>query len=54
MPGVNYTLMVLCVAVTVGFQSTHQLGEAYGESMMMQHVVCVHPADNSTLVYAGS
>lgn len=31
MPEVNYTLMVLCVAVTVGFQSTHSLGEAYGE-----------------------
>lgn len=31
MPEVNYTLMVLCVAVTVGFESTHQLGEAYGK-----------------------
>jgi len=31
MPEVNYALMVLCVVVTAGFQSTKSLGEAYGE-----------------------
>eukprot|EP00775_Hariotina_reticulata_P013255 gene13255-13385_t len=30
MPEVNYALLVLCVAVTAGFQSTQSLGEAYG------------------------
>lgn len=30
-PEVNYTLMVLCIAVTVGFQSTSHLGEAFGK-----------------------
>eukprot|EP00879_Flechtneria_rotunda_P016144 GHRR01016888.1.p1 GENE.GHRR01016888.1~~GHRR01016888.1.p1 ORF type:complete len:883 (+),score=297.21 GHRR01016888.1:1137-3785(+) len=34
MPEVNYALMVLCIAVTAGFQSTDHLGEAYGVAVM--------------------
>jgi KUP system potassium uptake protein len=30
LPMVNWTLMVLCVAVTCGFGDTTLLGEAYG------------------------
>jgi KUP system potassium uptake protein len=41
MPEVNYALMVLCVVVTAGFQSTKSLGEAYGESCSrVQGTVC--------------
>lgn len=45
MPEVNYTLMVLTIAVTAGFKSTHQLGEAYGEQLQQlfqaQHSQCL-------------
>jgi K+ transporter len=30
---VNYTLLVLCVAVVAGFQSGTAIGNAYGELM---------------------
>ncbi len=39
MPEVNYGLMLLCIAVTVGFQSTEQLGQAYGAVHAISSVV---------------
>ena len=32
LPEINYILMCLCIAVSVGFQSTDHLGDAYGAS----------------------
>jgi KUP system potassium uptake protein len=30
-PGVNWVLMILCIAVTAGFKNQSQIGNAYGE-----------------------
>lgn len=34
MPAVNWTLCLLCIAVTVGFGSTDKLSDAYGVAVM--------------------
>lgn len=32
-PEINWALMILCLAVTVGYQDTIHLGNAYGQSL---------------------
>lgn len=36
LPEINYILMILCIAVTAGFQSSDNLGHAYGGYLWMQ------------------
>ncbi|KAI4319416.1 hypothetical protein MLD38_033015 [Melastoma candidum] len=38
-PGINYLLMVACVAVTVGFRTTEKIGNAYGIAVVFVMVL---------------
>jgi KUP system potassium uptake protein len=42
LPEVNYMLMILCIAVSVGFQSTDHLGDAYGKEREKQAAIQGH------------
>lgn len=34
-PEINWTLMVLCLLVTAGFRDTNEIGNAYGELVLI-------------------
>lgn len=37
-PEVNYILMVLCVAVIIGFQDAAQIGNAFGKFLKFKNI----------------
>ena len=38
-PEVNWILMILCLAVTIGFRDTKRMGNASGMFMFLKHIV---------------
>jgi K+ transporter len=38
-PEINYILMIACIAITIGFKTTTQIGNAYGNSSNYNHII---------------
>lgn len=48
-PEVNYTLMILCIAVVVGFRKTTAIGNAYGKTLRCGDSTLVSKSHNNLI-----